>query len=187
MHRRCFLIAAVAVAVALPAAAARPKITTDTAPDANFANYRTFSWVNPLPPQGMNPVAFDRIRMTIESGLAQKGYQKADQGGDLSLILSIGAREKTQFESWGRFGLQTDVYQYTQGQLSLDAFDTKTRQAVWHGQATETINPDKPNYSAIDEGVTKLVSRFPPSGGTAGASPAPAPMPAPAPAPAPAQ
>jgi len=171
MHRRVFLVLAGAVAsgVALPAGAARPTISTDVAPDANFANYKTFAWANALPPRGMNPIAFDRIRTTIESGLAAKGYQKADPG-DLSLILSIGAREKTQFESWGRFGLQTDVYQYTQGMLSLDAFDTGTRQAVWHGQALETVNPEKPDYKAIDEGVGKLVAKFPPAGGAAAAT-----------------
>jgi hypothetical protein len=155
--------------IAAGAHAARPKISTDVAPGANFAAYKTFAWVNPLPPRGMNPVAFDRIRTSIENGLAAKGYQKAD-AGDLSLILSIGAREKAQYESWGRFGLQTDVYQYTEGTLSLDAFDTKTRQAVWHGQASETVNPEKPNYDAIDEGVTKLVAKFPPGGGAAPAA-----------------
>jgi hypothetical protein len=167
MDRRAFLVLAVgATLVATSADAARPKISTDTAPGANFAAYKTFAWVNPVPPSGMDPVAFGRIMTSIESELAAKGYQKADPG-DLSLILSIGAREKTQFESWGRFGMQTDVYQYTEGQLSLDAFDTKTRQAVWHGQATETVNPQKPNYDAINEGVTKLIAKFPPGGGAA--------------------
>jgi hypothetical protein len=166
MDRRSFLVLAGAGAslISARARAARPQISTDVAPGANFAAYRTYTWVNPLPPAGTNPVAFDRIRTSIENGLAAKGYQKAD-AGDLSLILSAGAREKTQFESWGRFGLQTDVYQYTQGTLSLDAFDTKTRQAVWHGQASETINPDKPNYGAIDEAITKLMAKFPAGGG----------------------
>jgi hypothetical protein len=171
MDRRSFLALAAAGAISLASSAdaARPKITTDAAPGANFGAYRTFAWVNPLPPQGMDPVAFGRIRTSIESGLAAKGYQKSD-AGDLSLILSVGAREKAQFESWGRFGMQTDVYQYTQGTLSLDAFDTKTRQAVWHGQASETINPDKPNYGAIDDAITKLIAKFPPGGGAAPAA-----------------
>jgi hypothetical protein len=173
MHRRSLLVVAFLVLASAfaGAAQARPTISTDTAPGADFGAYRTYSWVNPLPPRGMNPVAFDRIRTTIEDGLAAKGYRKADPG-DLSLILTLGAREKTDFESWGRFGLQTDVYQYTQGTLSLDAFDTKTRAAVWHGQASETINPDKPNYKAIDDGVTKLMAKFPPGGAPPPTAPA---------------
>jgi hypothetical protein len=178
MHRRTFLAFAGAAtgAIAVRARAARPQISADAAPGVNFAAYKTYAWVNAQPPQGMDPVAFERIRSSIEDELFSRGYQKADPG-DLSLILSIGAREKTQFESWGRFGLQTDVYQYTQGALSLDAFDTKTRQAVWHGQATETINPDKPNPGAVAEAVHKLIAKFPQGGGAAAAAPTSTPPP----------
>jgi len=167
MHRRSFLLltSAAASAIAL-GAQARPQISTDAAPGVNFAAYKTYDWVNPLPPAGMDPVAFGRIRTAIENELAVKGYQKVEgDAGDLSLILSIGARQKTDVESFGRFGLQTSVYQYTEGALSMDAFDTKTRQAVWHGQASETVNPQKPNLRAINDGITKLVAKFPPGGG----------------------
>jgi hypothetical protein len=168
MHRRSFAFlagAAVSMMVA-GSSAARPQITTDAAPGANFTGYKTFAWVNLTPAAGMDPVAFDRIRMGIEGALTGKGYQKAaGDAGDLSLILSTGAREKTEVNSFGRFGLQTDVYQYTQGTLALDAFDTKTKQPVWHGQATETINPGKSNPKAIDDGVSKLMAKFPAGGG----------------------
>lgn len=173
MRRRWFLLlaSATAGAIAVGSAAARPKITTDAAPGADFSSYKTFAWVNPRPPAGMDPVAFGRIRSAVESGLAAKGYQPGDPG-DLSLILSVGARQKADLESWGRFGLQQSVYQYTEGTLSVDAFDTKTRQAVWHGQASETINPDKPNVKAVDAAVAELMSKFPPGGGSAPAAPA---------------
>lgn len=176
MHRRTFLMvaSAAASAIAVRARAARPQISSDTAPGVNFSAYKTYAWVNPLPPGGMDPVAFERIRSAIEADLFGRGYQKADPG-DLSLILSVGAREKTQFESWGRFGLQTDVYQYTQGMLSLDAFDTKTKQAVWHGQASETINPNKPDQGAVAEAINKLIAKFPPGGGAGAPAPGAAP------------
>jgi hypothetical protein len=164
MHRRWFLVLTAASVVAALPASARPTISTDAAPGVNFQTYKTFSWVNPTPPAGMDPVAFGRIRSEIEDDLAAKGYQSASPG-DLSLILTVGERQKTDFESWGRFGLQTSAYTYTQGSLSLDAFDTKTRQAVWHGQATETVNPDKPNFGAIRDGIDKMVGKFPAGGG----------------------
>lgn len=175
MHRRWFLIvsSAAACVMAVHTASARPAISTDAAPGVNFQNYKTFSWVNPLPPSGMDPVAFGRLHSAIEDDLATKGYQKADNG-DLSLILTVGERQKTDIETWGRFGMQTSAYQYTQGSLSLDAFDTKTKQAVWHGQASETVNPDKPNLKAIGDGVNKLMAKFPQGGGatpTAAATP----------------
>jgi hypothetical protein len=165
MRRRSLLVvAAIALSVGGQAYAG-PSISTEAAPGANFAGYKTFSWVNEPIPAGMDPVAYQRIQSDVEGALAEKGYQKADQGGDLALVLTLGARQKTDFNSWGFFGRQMDVYQYTQGKLSLDAFDTKTRQAVWHGQASETINPDKPNPAKVDSAIGKLMVKFPEGGG----------------------
>jgi hypothetical protein len=172
MDRRTFLLFTVAAAslTAAGPSAARPQISTDAAQGVNFATYKTFVWASAAAPNGMNPVAFDRIRTNIESALAGKGYQKAaGETGDVSLILTIGAQDKTQVNSFGRFGLQTDVYQYTEGTLSLDAFDTMTKRPIWHGQATETVNPGKTNNKAIDDGVAKLMDKFPAGGGAAAA------------------
>jgi hypothetical protein len=170
MHRRSFLLLSVAAAGAMSAgsSAAGPKISTDAAQGVNFASYKSFAWVSTAAPSGMNPVAFDRMRTNIESALAGKGYQKAaGDTGDISLILTVGAQDKTQINSFGRFGLQTDVYQYTEGTLSLDAFDTMTKKPIWHGQATETVNPGKTNNKAIDDGIAKLMAKFPAGGGGA--------------------
>ncbi len=170
MHRRSFLLLTSAAASLLAAgpSLARPEISTDIAPGVNFATYKTFVWVSQAAAPGVNPVSFDRIRSNIEGALYSKGYQKAQGNtGDLSLVLSIGAKQKTEVDNWGRFGLQTDVYQYTQGTLSLDAYDTKAKKAIWHGQATETVNPEKPNNKAIDDGVSKLMAKFP-AGGVVG-------------------
>ena len=170
MHRKT-LVAALMFGLAAPGAAmAGPSISTQAMPGVNFSTYKTYTWVQAQAPAGGNPIIQQQILADIDSALAQKGYQKAAEGGDLSLILTVGAREKTDIQSFGRFGLQTSVYQYTQGQLSLDAFDTKTQQAVWHGQASQTVNPDKPNPSKIDAAIAKLMTQFP-----ATAAPAPAP------------
>lgn len=144
-------------------------VSTDVAPGANFSAYHTYAWVNATAPQGMNPIAYQQIVADIEAALNAKGYTKGDPG-DLSLVMTIGAQDKTDVQTWGRFGLQTSVYQYTQGQLSLDAFDTKTKQAVWHGQATKTVNPGKVNSATVSKAVTKLMKDFP----ATSAAPAPA-------------
>ena len=108
----------------------------------------------------MNPVMFQRITDDFDLSLSQRGYQKVAPG-DLSLVLTIGEQNKTDVETWGRFGLQTSVYQYTQGQLSIDVFDTKTKQALWHGQASGTVNPDNPKASRVDAAIGKLMLKFP--------------------------
>jgi len=172
MQHAKFFMLGIASALLIPSAvqAARPEISTDTAPGVNFGAYHTYSWVSSQPPGGMNPVLYQRVMGDFDSALAGLGYRKADSGGDMALALTVGTQNKTDFDSWGRFGFQTSVYQYTQGQLSLDAFDTKTKQALWHGQATETVNPDKPNEGAIDSAISRLMQKFPPTAAASAAT-----------------
>jgi hypothetical protein len=162
MDRRELMLftGAAAGMILVPRAVAGPKITSDTLPGADFASYSTFGWVDKRPPGGMDPVAFGRIMQDVENALEAKGYTKSDTP-DLGLVLTLGARDKTQVNNWGFWGRQLDVYQYTEGKLSLDAFDIKTKQAVWHGQASDTIHPDKPNTGKIDTDVGKLMTSFP--------------------------
>lgn len=161
MIRRAFVVALAVGLLAAPAWA-KPKVSADTTPGANFAAYQTFAFVNPQPPAGIDPVAYERIRQGVEQGLSGKGYAKAaGDTGDLSVIITVGGRNKTDVETWGRFGRQVDVHQYTEGQLSVDVFDTKTRQPLWHGQATETIDPQKLNPQKVEEAVTDVMAKFP--------------------------
>lgn len=162
MRCKSLLLGAFAIALVLVPgkSVAGPSISSQTAPGVNFGTYRTYSWIDAQPPAGANPIIYQQIIADIESALAQKGFQKADPG-DLSLIITVGTRDKTDIETWGRWGLRTDVWQYTEGQLSLDAFETNSKKAVWHGQATDTVNPKKPNQSKIDAAVRKLMDRFP--------------------------
>jgi hypothetical protein len=164
MHRRSLLITGAAAGAALAfGAQARPRVSTESLPGVSFSNYKTYSWVSTKPPSGMNPVAYERIVDDVNAGMAKKGYQQSSQGSpaDLALIVSVGAQNKTDFDSFGVLGLQTDVYQYTEGKLSVDAFDTQTKKAVWHGQAQEDINPDKTNSHKIDYAVEKMMDKFP--------------------------
>ena len=71
------------------------------------------------------------------------------------------AWDKTDYDTWGRWGMQTDVYQYTEGKISVDVFDTKTKQALWHGSANAQIDPNKSNPALIDQAVTGVMAKFP--------------------------
>ena len=167
MHRitsTCIALA-VGLAVSTPSLAG-PSISTQAAPGVNFSAYKTYSWVQAQAPAGGNPVMQQRIINDLDGALALKGYKQVQTGGDLSLIPTIGAREKTDVQSWGFWGRQLSVNQYTEGQLSLDAFDTKTQQAVWHGQASQTIDPAKPNPAKVDAAIQKLMAQFPATAAT---------------------
>ena len=160
MRRKAIASLFLAYSIACSSTVLAQSISSQTAPGVDFNAYATFNWDSATPPRGMNPVMYQQIMADVEQQLIQKGYRKAEPG-ELTLILTIGAREKTDIQTWGRFGLQTNVYQYTEGQLSLDAFDTRTAQALWHGQASQTINPKKPNPSKVRKAIVKLMAKFP--------------------------
>ena len=155
---------------------------------APFGEYGTYAWVTDQPlilPQAgvsardprISPVIDGIVRSAVERTLQAKGYQKLDDPASADLVVSftIGAREKIRVNSYParagyRYGpyhggaWQTDVRQYTEGMLAVDLFDTKTRQAVWHGWATKRISSttDAENRRAnLNEAVNAILGDFP--------------------------
>ena len=161
MHRRGLFLTFAAI-VTLSACSSSPTVSTDVAPGANFSAYKTFSFVAEAP-RGADPVSVERIQQDVGSALSGKGYTQG-QPGDLTVVTRVGAQNRTQVNTWGYWGLRTDVYQYTEGQLAVDVFDTKTRQPLWHGQAEERIDPNKTDPAAISAAVASVMSSFPAHG-----------------------
>jgi hypothetical protein len=175
MQRLLLISCAVIGMAALPfeAHAAKPATASQTASGADLSAYKTFSWVSTKAPDGVNPVAFQQAVNDVSAAMEARGYTQANPGtpGDLSLILSYGKENRADFDTFGY--TTVDASLYTVGKLSVDAFDTKTKQPVWHGQATEHINPDKVNPAAVDTAVSSLMKKWPASaaGGAPPASP----------------
>jgi hypothetical protein len=163
---------AVALALALAASVqASAKVSSDTTPGVDFGQYKTFAILDARSPMGMNPVMYERIRTGVEQGMTSKGYASGSPS-DMAVIITIGARDKTDINTWGAFGRQVDVYQYTVGQLSVDVFDTKTRRPLWHGQATQTVTPGKLKPEKVDKIVGDIMARLPAQTGSASPPPA---------------
>jgi hypothetical protein len=161
MHRPALFLTFAAV-VALSACSSSPTVSSDVVPGVNFSAYKTFSFITEAP-RGANPVAVERIQQDVGSALSGKGYAQG-QPGDLTVVTTVGAQNRTQVNSWGWWGLRTDVYQYTEGQLAVDVYDTKTKQALWHGQAEQRIDPNKPDPDAVNAAVASVMASFPARG-----------------------
>src|SRR5689334_2686123 len=98
MNRRLMILAL--AGLTLSACSTTPEVASDTTPGANLSAFKTYSIVNKQPPAGMDPVAFERIKQGVEGQMAAKGYTKADPG-QLSIILTLGAKDKTDYDTWG--------------------------------------------------------------------------------------
>src|SRR6478672_2727861 len=140
-------------------ASAKPQLTTDMAHNVNFADYKTFNFARNHPQGGFNSVQYQNIISGISSRLAAKGYQHHTPS-DLTIALTLGKRQKVDVDEWNRYGYH-DNFVYNEGQISVDAFDTKTKRAVWHGQITDTINPKKPDPARLQAALDKLMEQFP--------------------------
>jgi hypothetical protein len=156
--------------------ASAQQVKTDYDRSTNFAQYKTYSWEHV---KTRDPLDVDRIKSAVNAALAAKGWTQVDSGGDVSIIAMEITRNQQTLNTfydgfgggWGfrRFGgggfgeatTTTDTYKV--GTVVVDLFDTKTKQLIWRGSASDTLsnNSDK-NIKNLDKSVDKMFKKFPP-------------------------
>jgi Domain of unknown function (DUF4136) len=152
------------------------QVKTDYDRSANFGQYKTYSWEQV---KTKDTLDVDRIKNAVNTALTAKGWTMVQSGGDVSIV----AMEMTQNQQtlntfydgfgggwgWRRFGgggfgqATTTTETYKVGTVVVDLFDTKTKQLIWRGAASDTLsnNSDK-NIKNLDKGVEKMFKNFPP-------------------------
>ena len=154
----------------LSACAYGPTVRTDFDPAANFHQYRTYSWLEPSVPQGMNPLMFARVQGSIDRALAARGYTQASPG-DFAVSFTVGERDRVRvydygpyYPGWGGWGgySSIDVDQYIERSVVIDIYDNVTKRPVWHGVASNDEYSDDVNYTKLDQAVVAALAKFPP-------------------------
>lgn len=163
----------VALLTMLAACASTPTVHTDSDPSAQFSRYRTYTWL--AQPDGVSPLAQQRIVAAVDAQLQSKGWTRAPDG-DVGVAAHVATEQRQSIDTfysgpgwggWGWYGgmgsASTTVRTYKVGTLVVDMFDTKTKQAIWRGTASDTIpsSPEKANAIA-QAGITKMFESFPP-------------------------
>jgi len=152
------------------------EIKTDYDRNANFSQYKTFSFEKI---QTKNPLWNDRITSAVSATLAAKGLTQVPSGGDISIVAIEMTEEHQSLNTfydnfgggWGwRWGggfgdgeatTTTDTYKV--GTLVVDLFDTKTKKLIWRGSESDVLsNQSSKNIKNLDKGVGKLFKEFPP-------------------------
>jgi Domain of unknown function (DUF4136) len=153
------------------------QVKTDYDRNANFGQYKTYSWEQV---KTKDPLDVDRIKKAVNSTLAAKGWTQVDSGSDVSIVgMEITQNQQTLTTyydgfgggwGWRRFGgggfgdATTTTETYQVGTLVIDLFDTKTKQLIWRGSASDTLsNNSNKNIKDLDKGVEKMFKKFPPS------------------------
>jgi hypothetical protein len=165
--------------VALAGCASTPTVHTDYDPAAQFAGYRTYTWLKK--PEGRSPLVEQRVVAAIDAKLAAQGWrQTTGTDADVGIAAHVATQQQQTLDTfysgpawggygWGRWGgagmgsATTTVRNYEVGTLVVDMFDMKTRQAIWRGTASGTV-PDSPEdvNAKAQAGVDKMFAAFPP-------------------------
>lgn len=160
--------------VAMVASAFAQQVKTDFDHQANFSQYKTYSWQEIKP---ANSLWDSRIKNAVDAQLAAKGWTQVDSGGDVAIVaIATTHTQKTlqtfydgmgggwRWRGFGGMGEATTTEQdYKEGTLLIDMYDAKTKQLIWRSSAEDTLsnNADK-NEKNLNKGVAKMFKKFPP-------------------------
>jgi hypothetical protein len=152
-------------------------VRTDFDHQANFGQYKTYSWKEIKPGASLWD---SRIKNAVNAQLEAHGLAQVADGGDISIVaIKTSQTQRTlqtfydgfgggwRWRGFGDFGESTTTEQdYQEGTLVIDLYDGKTKQLIWRG-STESVLSDKAekNEKNLDKGVAKMFKDFPPGSG----------------------
>ena len=148
------------------AAAMAQSVQTDYDRNFNLANLKTYGFYQqergPRDPLAASPINDRRIHDALIAQLNVNGFTSSETPHFLiGYFVSTKTGLDIQDNRYGWFQRRgsLNVEQVTEGTLIVVFVDSATRQEVWRGYATATINPKNLNED-VNKAVTKLVQKF---------------------------
>jgi hypothetical protein len=149
-------------------AARAQSVQTDYDRSFNLAGLKTYGFTEqerkPGDPLATSPLNDRRIHTALDSQLQAQGFRQSEQP-DFLISYFVSTKQGLNIQDnrfgigpWDRWG-NINVKQVTEGTLMVVFTDTATRQEVWVGLASGTINP-KSLDKAVNKSITKLVQQF---------------------------
>jgi len=182
-----YVLLAIAILVAGATATLAQDVRYDYDKDKDFSKFKTYKWVSIKDADKADDLTSKRIMDAVDAELAKKGLTKTEgDTADLFVGYQTAIGTEKQFTSyntgwgygpgWGggwygygggmnsttSYGSTSTVYV---GQLDLSMYDPASKQLVWRGVATKTLDPKaKPEKKEknIGKAVQKLLKNFPP-------------------------
>ena len=141
-------------------------------PGTDFSKYHTYKWVAIEGGAHPNQIVDQEIKQAVDSQLAAKGLTKTDNDkADLYVGYQIAVDQEKQWNAfgmggarWGGMGSATSST-ISNGTLVLDLYDPSTKQLVWTGNATKTLDPSgnqEKNMKNLNKAMAKLLKNYPP-------------------------
>jgi hypothetical protein len=176
------LVAAGVLAAVSTACGYSIKTSTDYDRSVQFSNYHSFFMMKGN--SSGNPLMDQRAADDVKSALTNKGWMAVPEGeGQTAVVVHAATKTKhtyeTLYDGWGGWGWRggwgrgfrggiggatTFVNDNKVGTLVVDIFDAKTKQAIWHGYASDAMSDNaNSNAKATEAAVDKMFQSFPPA------------------------
>jgi hypothetical protein len=158
--------------VAQPTARAQD-VRSNYMPGTDFSKYHNYKWVMVEGSEQPNQIVDAQIKQAVDSQLSTKGLTKVDSDqANLFVAYQIAVNQEKQWNAYGMGGIRFGGGMGTAtqstisiGTLVLDMYDPATKQLVWTGSATKTMDPSsnqEKNQKNLDKSMQKLLKNFPP-------------------------
>jgi hypothetical protein len=170
---KCLVSAFVVLLLSMTGILAAQDVKYNFMPGTDFSKYRTYKWVNIQEGAHPNQIVDAQIKQSADSQLASKGLTKTDDDkADLYVGYQIAVDQEKQWNAygmgggvrWGGMGSATSST-INVGTFVLDMYDPGTKQLVWTGTATKTLDPSsnqEKNQQRLDKAMAKLLKNYPP-------------------------
>jgi hypothetical protein len=168
ISRSVFVIAVIGCGVALA-----QEVGANFILGTDFSRYHTYKWYSIEGNVHPNQIVDTQIKQSVDSQLTSKGLTKTDSDkADLYVGYQIAVDQTKQWKGYGMnggpgWGGMAAATQPTidVGTLVLDVYDPTTKQLVWTGTATKTMdsssNQEK-NIESLDRVIQRLLKNYPP-------------------------
>jgi len=140
-------------------------------PGTDFSKYHTYKWVTIEGGSHPNQIVDQEIKQAVDTQLATKGLTKTTgDTADLLVGYQIAVDQEKQWNAYGggfRFGGMGSATSSTisVGTLVIDMYDPGTKQLVWTGNASKTMDPSsnqEKNEKNLNKAMAKLLKNYPP-------------------------
>ena len=143
-------------------------------PGTDFSKFHTYKWVVVPNATYPNQIVDAQIKDAINAQLSAKGLTLTDSDkADLYVAYQTSVAQQQQWNAYGmgggwRFGggmASATSSTIDVGTLVLDMYDPSTKQLVWTGRATKTLNPSsnqEKNQKNLNNAMAKLLKNYPP-------------------------
>ena len=171
-------IAAILLIIVAAVLANGQKIQVGSDPSVDLAKYKTYGWAKGASLH--NPLIHQIIVSAVDRAMAAKGITMVETDPDLSIVVWAATESDLHisYPSWSPalnsiatgIAVGSQTWPVTKGTLVVDLLDAHTKNSVWRGTATDTLEHGPSGNLAkdaksvekkINKSVVKMFKKFP--------------------------